>query len=260
MRETAPIVQAFFQAAAGVPGLAKVEVITEVSGQVLAQTARTPVLWISPYALSAGPSRPQQGGRQLLLTTWLLTTNRRGERDFGTALQLLDLLDAIDRAVMQKTWELPMQPFRVQQRHVKQLEQNIGLVQTIYYTVVYDESVVSRFIYYDEFNTRQSLEFEHTPVLLQSEIVQDNNEYGRTLDGTLKSYIRSVKRRYDLKLILIPQYLKDRLYELKKLNTMIDCYRDRAGALTMTCFWTNDFDFTEETPGYWTGRIVLEEI
>ena len=260
MRETATIAQAFYQAAAAVPGLAKVEFITALTGPALAQPARTPLLLISPYALAAGSPRGRQGGRQMLLTTWLLTANRRGERDYATTLELLELLAAIDRAVVQKTWDLPIQPFRVQQRQVKTMDQNLGLIQTTYSTIIYDTLAVSRLVFYDANNIRQTVEFTHTPALLQSELIQDHHAYSRTLDGTLRSYRRAAKKRYDLRLVLIPTALKEQLLNLKNFHTSIDYYRDRDGALTMTCFWTNDFDFTEETPGYWTGRIVLEEI
>ncbi len=259
MRETALIAQAFYQAAAQVPGLAKVEFITHFDPEVWRQANRLPLLLISPHLMYLSHTRHRQVGNQLLLNTLLLSGSRRGDRQYQAALEVMELLDAIDRAVLHQTWGLLIQPVELYHRRTRPMAQGMALIQTIYYTVVYRELATSRFTYFDADNILHKLEFYHIPTLGQSETIADVNDYGRTLDGTLKSYVRPQKKMVELRLVLITEQLKDQLLLLKKMNTEIHYYRDKQTDLTMKCLWVNDFDFTEEKPGYWTGRIILQE-
>jgi hypothetical protein len=259
MRETAHIVQAFFQAAAQVPGLAKVEFITHFDPEVWRQANRLPLLLISPHLMYLSHTRHRQVGNQLLLNTLLLSGSRRGDRQYHAALETMELLDAIDRAVLHQTWGLLIQPVELYHRRTRPMAQGLSMIQTIYYTVVYRELAASRFSYYDANNMLQSVEFYHIPTLGQSETIADLNDYERMLDGSLRSYIRPPKKMVELRLVLISTQLKDQLLSMKNLNTEIHYYRDTQTDLSMRCLWVNDFDFTEEKPGYWTGRIILQE-
>jgi hypothetical protein len=53
--------------------------------------------------------------------------------------------------------------------------------------------------------------------------------------------------------------LKDQLLAMKQAGTEITFYRDKTQAATMTCFWSNDFNFYEERNGRWTGSMTLDE-
>ena len=105
----------------------------------------------------------------------------------------------------------------------------------------------------------QTIEFPFISTSFQNEEIRDTNDYDWTLDGTYKSYIRAPKKKYDLRFTLISATLKDQFLAMKQAGTEITFYRDKTQAATMTCFWSNDFNFFEERHGRWTGSITLHE-
>ena len=116
MREVATIAQAFFDVAETVTGIAKVEFITGFTMNDLKQLARTPLLLISPHMMYLAYGRHRQRGTQLLLNTFLVSHNRRGERADSAALEIMALLDALDAAVVNNDLGLAIQPFDIYQR------------------------------------------------------------------------------------------------------------------------------------------------
>jgi hypothetical protein len=92
------------------------------------------------------------------------------------------------------------------------------------------------------------------------ELVQDETDRDRALDGTLRSYARPLKRRWVLKFQYTSASQKDQLAAIKEVQTDVDFYRDAAGSKTFTGAWTNDLDFREVAPGLWSGSMVLEEV
>lgn len=92
------------------------------------------------------------------------------------------------------------------------------------------------------------------------ELVQDETDRDRALDGTLRSYARPLKRRWVLKFQYISAAQKDQLADIKEAQTDVDFYRDAAGSKTFTGAWTNDLDFREVAPRLWSGNVELEEV
>jgi hypothetical protein len=92
------------------------------------------------------------------------------------------------------------------------------------------------------------------------ELLQDETDRERALDGTLRSYSRGLKQRWVLKFQYISTAQKDQLTAIKQAQTEIDFYRHASGAKTFTGAWTNDLDFREMAPGFWSGTMVLEEV
>lgn len=92
------------------------------------------------------------------------------------------------------------------------------------------------------------------------ELLQDETDRERALDGTLRSYSRGLKQRWVLKFQYISTAQKDQLTAIKQAQTEIDFYRDAGGAKTFTGVWTSDLDFREVAPGAWNGTMVLEEV
>ena len=103
------------------------------------------------------------------------------------------------------------------------------------------------------------LEFNLVPTSFQVEEIRDTNDYDWALDGTFKGYVRAPKKKYDLRFTLIPEALKTQLLAMKQVGSEITFYRDKNADATMSCFWSNDFNFYEERSGYWTGNILLHE-
>jgi hypothetical protein len=92
------------------------------------------------------------------------------------------------------------------------------------------------------------------------ESAQDETDRERALDGTLRSYVRSLKQRWVLKFQYISTAQKDQLTAIKQAQTDIDFFRDARNTKTFTGAWTNDLDFREVAPGAWSGSMVLEEV
>jgi hypothetical protein len=92
------------------------------------------------------------------------------------------------------------------------------------------------------------------------ELVQDDGDRERALDGTLRSYLNSLKARWVLNFHYISTAQKEQLASIKQAQVDLDFYRDSNGAKTFTGAWTNDLDFHEVAPGLWSGSIVLEEV
>jgi hypothetical protein len=92
------------------------------------------------------------------------------------------------------------------------------------------------------------------------ELGQDDSDRERALDGTLRSYDRSLKVRWLLKFRHINTPQKNKLAEIKQAQADIDFYREADGPKTFSGAWTNDLDFREAAPGLWSGSIVLEEV
>ena len=259
MREVATIAQAFFDVAETVTGIAKVEFITEFSLDELKQIARTPLLLISPHMMYLAYGRHRQRGTQLLVNTFLVSHNRRGERADSAALEIMAVLDALDAAVVNNDLGLAIQPFDIYQRKAVEVEKGLSVVRTIYSTVIYGDLATSKFTYLDSSNVLQTIEFNLVSTSFQTEEIRDTNDYDWVLDGTLKAYSRTPKKKYELRFTLIPEALKTQLLAMKQAGGEITFYRDKDADATMTCFWSNDFNFYEERPGYWTGSIELHE-
>jgi len=92
------------------------------------------------------------------------------------------------------------------------------------------------------------------------ELAQDETDRERALDGTLRSYARSLKQRWVLRFTYVSPAQKEALAALKQAQTDIDFFRDGDGPKTFTGAWTNDLDFKETAPGLWSGSLVLEEV
>ncbi len=75
----------------------------------------------------------------------------------------------------------------------------------------------------------------------------------------IRVIVRTPKKKFDLRFTLISAALKDQLLVMKQAGTEITFYRDKTQAATMTCLWSNDFNFFEERNGRWTGSITLHE-
>jgi hypothetical protein len=259
MREVATIAQAFFNAAETVSSIAKVEFITAFTLEDLQQVRRTPLLLVSPHALFLAYGRHRQRGTQLLLNTYLVSRQQRLERNSAAALELTMVLDALDTAMVHNNLNLAIQPLDIHQRKAVTVEKGLSVVRTIYSTVIYDDLVASKFTYVNGKNVSQEFEFRLLPTSLQKEEIKDNNDYDRVLDGTLKSFSRTAKKKYELRFTLVPMALKDQFWSMKQEGGEITFYRDRDAEATMTCFWTNDFNFYEERAGFWTGSMTLQE-
>lgn len=92
------------------------------------------------------------------------------------------------------------------------------------------------------------------------ELAQDETDRERALDGTMRSYLRGLKQRWVLQFQYIAAPQKDALAAIKQAQADIDFFRDGAGAKTFTGVWTNDLDFKEVAPGFWSGSMILEEV
>lgn len=92
------------------------------------------------------------------------------------------------------------------------------------------------------------------------ELVIDDSDRERALDGTLRSYGRVMKARWVLHFHYISTSQKEQLAALKLAQVELDFYRRADGPKTFTGVWVNDLDFREVAPGYWSGSIILEEV
>jgi hypothetical protein len=92
------------------------------------------------------------------------------------------------------------------------------------------------------------------------ELAQDETDRERAVDGTLRSYLRGLKQRWTLQFKFIATAQKDVLVAIKQAQADIDFFREGSGAKTFTGVWTNDLDFREVAPGFWSGSIILEEV
>ncbi len=92
------------------------------------------------------------------------------------------------------------------------------------------------------------------------ELATDDSDRERAIDGTLRSYARVLKARWVLTFHHISTAQKTQLAAIKAAQTDVDFYRDGDGPRTFTGQWTNDLDFREVAPGFWSGSIVLEEV
>jgi hypothetical protein len=259
MREVATIAQAFFDQAETVAGIAKVEFVTAFTVGDLKQVRRTPLLLISPHMMYLAYGRHRQRGTQLLLNTFMVSRQQRLERDSAAALEFIGVLDALDAVIVNKDFGLAVQPFDIYRREAVEVEKGLSVVRTIYSTVIYGELAESKFTYLDSSNVLQTVEFSFISTSFQTEEIRDTNDYDWVLDGTLKSYSRVPKKKYEIRFTLIPVALKDQFMAMQQANSKITFYRGKDADATMTCFWSNNFNFYEERPGHWTGSIVLHE-
>ena len=108
--------------------------------------------------------------------------------------------------------------------------------------------------------SRQAYPFPANFTYDYQELLQDENDRERALDGTLRSYTRQLKQRWVMKFGYISAAQKEQFAAIKQAQTDIDFYRDAQGPKTFTGVWINDLDFKEMAPGFWTGSIVLEEV
>jgi len=92
------------------------------------------------------------------------------------------------------------------------------------------------------------------------ELAQDETDRERALDGTLRSYLRGLKQRWVLQFQYISTAQKEVLAGIKLTQAEIDFFRDGTGGKTFTGVWTNDLDFREAAPGFWSGSMILEEV
>ena len=259
MREVATIAQAFFDVAETVAGIAKVEFITQFSLDELKQVARTPLLLISPHMIYSTYGRHRHRGTQLMLNTFLVSHNRRGERADSAALEIMGVIDDLDAAVVNNDFDLTIQPFDIYRREGVGVEKGLSVVRTIYSTVIYGKTAESKFTYLDNSNILQTIEFDMVSTSFQTEEIRDTNDYDWVLDGSLKAYSRTPKKKYELRFTLIPVSQKEQFLSMKTVGSEITFYRDKNADATMTCFWSNNFNFFEERNGRWTGSMILHE-
>jgi hypothetical protein len=92
------------------------------------------------------------------------------------------------------------------------------------------------------------------------ELAQDETDRERAVDGTLRSYLRGLKQRWELRFQFISTVQKEALAAIKQAQADIDFFRDGTGVKTFTGVWTNDLDFREVAPGLWSGSMMLEEV
>jgi hypothetical protein len=92
------------------------------------------------------------------------------------------------------------------------------------------------------------------------ELLQDDADRQRALDGTLRSYAQGLKQQWVLKFQYISTAQKEQLAAIKQCQTDIDFFRQAGGAKTFTGAWTNDLNFKEVAPDLWSGSVVLEEV
>jgi hypothetical protein len=260
MRNVETIAQAFYEKASTVSEIAKVELTTNFTADDLQRVRRTPLLLISPHTMFLTYGRHRQRGNQLLFDTLLISRQQRLERDEQAALEYIGVLDALDSAIINQNFDLAIQPFDVYHRKIEVVEKGISVVRTIYYTVVYDELAYCRFTYLDDEENEIAIDFNLISTSFQEEKIIDNNDYARTINGDMRAYAQPAKSKYSLRFTLISAALKDQLLDMKNDGTEITFYRDKYTSATMTCLWTNDFDFFEERPGFWTGSMVLNEV
>jgi hypothetical protein len=259
MREVATIAQEFLNQAATVTGIAKVQFVTHFDLDDLKLVTRTPLLLINPHLMYLTYARHRQRGTQLMFNAILMDRNQRGERDSTVALGLMEILDSLDAVIVNNSLGLDIQPFDIYRRETVEVAKGWSVIRTIYSTVIYGDLATSKFMYYDSNENAQIVEFPLISTSFQMEKDADNNDYARVLDGSLRVYNQSAKRRFELRFTLIASALKEQFRALKEAKTEITFYRDKDGEATMTCFWVNDFDFFEDRPGRWTGSIVLYE-
>jgi hypothetical protein len=259
MRDVSTIAQAFFTAADAVSAIAEVKFFTEFSLEDLERIARTPLLLISPLMMYPAYPRHRQRGTLLMMNTFLISRQQRLERNSTAALAFIDALDALDAAIVNNNLNLNIQPFEIYQRKAVEVKQRISVVRTIYSTVIYSELATSKFTYVNSLGQTVTVEFPFVSTFFQTEGIRDTNDYDYALDGTYKSYSRSPKKKYDLRFTLIATTLKDSLLTMKQAGAEITFYRNKTGSATMTCLWSNDFNFYEEHLGRWTGSITLHE-
>lgn len=203
--------------------------------------------------------RHRQRGTQLLLNTFLVSRNQRLERNSLAALEFMGFLDALDEAVVDKDLDLAIQPFEIYRREALEVEKGLAVVRTIYSTVIYGELGTSKFEYQGSTGREVSIEFNLVSTSFKTEEFLDTNDYDRALDGGMRCYARTSKKKFELRFTLIPMALKEQFRIMKASGTEITFYRDKDADATMACFWTNDFNFYEDRPGYWTGSIMLHE-
>jgi hypothetical protein len=259
MREVATIAEAFFNLAQTVSGIAKVQFVTQFNQADLRRISQTPLLLINPHLMYLAYARHRQRGTQLMVTTVHISRDQRGEREWNAALDIMGTLDDLDSVIVNNNLGLDIQPFDIYHRNSVEVEKGWSVVRTIYSTVVYRDLATSKFTYYDIAGLLQTVEFPMISTSSQTEKDMDNNDYARVLDGSMRVYHQSSKRRYELRFTLISSALKAQLQNLKAAKTELSYYRDKNAAATISCYWVNDFDFYEEQSGRWTGSIVLYE-
>jgi hypothetical protein len=202
MRSVETIAQAFFDAAAAVTAIAKVEFFTDFTLEDLKRITRTPLLLISPHMMYLAYARHRQRGTQLLMNTFLISRQQRLERNEAAALELMGMLDDLDAVVVSKDFGLHIQPFDIYQRKTVNVDKGISVVRTIYATVIYTDLATSKFTYLDSLGALQTVEFTFVSTSFQNEEIRDTNDYDWSLDGTYKSYVRTPKKKYDLRFTL----------------------------------------------------------
>lgn len=223
------IAQAFFDRALTIPTLAKVEFMTHFVREDLKHLTRTPLLLISPHMIALTNARQRQRGRNLLLQTMLITRNQRGEHESGAALEIMAVLDDLDEAVVNNDLGLAIQPFDIYRREAVAAEKGLSVVRTIYTTVIYDELSSSKFEYLEGAGMKQTIEFSLISTSSQTEEIKDGNDYDRSLDGSMRAYSRRVKKKFELRLTLVPTALKEQLRVMKATGTELTFYRDKRG-------------------------------
>ncbi len=118
----------------------------------------------------------------------------------------------------------------------------------------------AKFVWTDGAGILQAYTFPVNFTYDYQELLKDEGDRERALDGTLRSYTRQLKQRWVLKFGYISPAQKGQFAAIKQAQGDIDFYRDAAGPKTFTGVWTSDLDFREVAPGLWTGSSVLEEV
>jgi len=90
---------------------------------------------------------------------------------------------------------------------------------------------------------------------------QEAMDLGRAVDGTLRSYVRTLKQKWVLPFKYISAAQKDQFKTIKNAQVEIAFYWSADDPEpTCTGLWTNDFNFVMAAPALWSGTIELQEI
>lgn len=259
MKDMVPLAQAILERARSLPQIAQADFITEFAVTELMQVSRTPLLLISPHLVTLTSAR-LRSAKQVVVNTFMVSRNRRGERAEEATLEIMTALDALDGAILDQDFDLQIQPLDLYRRRPVSVERGWSVVQTSYSTVLPNRLAESKFTFVDLQGAKQTIGFNFVATDLQAEDLVDGNDYGRTVDGSLRSYHRGLKKQFDIRFTLVSTPLKEQLGMMKQTGGEITFFRDRQAEPTMVCVWTNDFNFVEERPGYWTGSLVLREV
>lgn len=117
-----------------------------------------------------------------------------------------------------------------------------------------------KFVWTPRGGTQQSYTFPYQYSFGYEAPEQEAGDVARAIEGTLRSYARSLKQRWMLPFHYYSFDQKEQFRSIKAAQVEIDYYDDADGPLTCTALWINDFNFVMVAPGLWSGTIELQEI